>query len=159
MIEQQGRVVRVEGGRAWVRVGSTSGCSACDAGRGCGAGLFGRLLKRRPVELSLSNPDSLPVGQAVAVGVSEAVFLRLVFGLYAWPLLAGLAGALAGHQLSAYFGPERGLQDLLTLAGLMLGAAIVLRRRGLAPEGLERSDVRLLGPLPGEGCRPGRENQ
>ena len=38
-----------------VRVGGQSGCAACDAGKGCGAGLFGKLLRRNPVELELVN--------------------------------------------------------------------------------------------------------
>ena len=78
MLEQQGQVVATAGGRASVRLGGQTGCAACDAGRGCGAGLFGRLLRRRPVVLEFDNHLDARCGQEVLVGLSERWFLQLV---------------------------------------------------------------------------------
>ena len=97
MIEQQGQVISVSGNLVSVRLGGNSGCVACDAGRGCGAGIFGRLLRRKPAVLDLDNAINARVGQPVVVGLPESVFLRLVFHLYMLPLLAGLAGAVLGQ--------------------------------------------------------------
>ena len=120
MIEQQGRVVGVGDGRISVRIGASTGCSACDAGKGCGAGLFGRLLRRKPVVLDFDNSVDAGPGQAVVVGLPEAVFLRLVLRLYLYPLMAGLLGAVFGHLVA------RALQfSELTADLLVLGAALV----------------------------------
>jgi sigma-E factor negative regulatory protein RseC len=131
MIEQQGRIVRIEGHRAWVEVGPGSGCSACDAGQGCGAGLFARLLRRRPMTIELENAPDFDLGRAVILGIPELFFLRLVLRLYALPLFAGLVGAWACHQISEAYGWSKGVTDLLTLAGLAGAAwATMARQRG-----------------------------
>lgn len=124
MIEQQARVVAVTGGKASVRLGGTTGCAHCDAGKGCGAGIFGRLLKRKPLTLELENSVGAQPGQPVMVGVPELVFLKLVAKLYLLPLLAGLAGAALGHYLSVTGQLTPVGTDMLTLlAGLTCGAA------------------------------------
>lgn len=126
MIEQQGRIIRVEAGKAWVAVGPSTGCSACEAGRGCGAGLFARLLRRRPMVLEMDNRSNLPVGRPVILGIPEGWFLQLVLRLYAWPLVAGLAGAWLSHQIGQAYALDRWLSDLFTLLGLVAAAALVL---------------------------------
>ncbi len=131
MIEQQGRVVSGSGQRVRVRLGGTAGCAACDAGRGCGAGVFGRLLKRRPVELDFDNTIDARPGQAVRVGLSESLFLSLVLRFYLAPLLAGLAGAVIGHVAARQAGLGAAGVDLAALGGALLAAAVMLRRRGV----------------------------
>jgi sigma-E factor negative regulatory protein RseC len=127
MIEQQGRVVATDAGQISVRLGASTGCSACDAGKGCGAGLFGRLLQRKPVTLDFENSIGAEPGQAVVVGLPEALFMALVLRLYAWPLLAGLAGAVMGYLTATGLGADRWVSDLATLFGGLLAAAQVLR--------------------------------
>jgi sigma-E factor negative regulatory protein RseC len=136
LIEQQARVIRIEEDIAWVSVGGQSGCPACDAGKGCGAGVFGRLLRRKPVELPLPNEPGARAGQAVTLGIPESLYLKLVFRQYGWPLLAGLAGALASHHISKQFQAGPVLSDAITLAG-MAGAA------ALAFAGLRKSNADL----------------
>ena len=130
MIEQQGQAVSRSGGKVTVRLGGTSGCAACEAGRGCGAGVFGKMLRRRAVELEFDNHIDARCGQAVIVGVPEALFLGLVLRFYLLPLLAGLAGAAIGHYLAGRLGAGPAVSDLLALlAGLGGGAAALLRNR------------------------------
>ena len=94
MIEQNVQVVRCQEKRVWVRLGSQTGCTACDNGNGCGAGIFAKLLQRKPVILELAQNDmSVEPGQMVTLAFSEQVYLKLVFASYGWPLLAALAGA------------------------------------------------------------------
>ena len=128
MIEQQGRVVAADGTRVRIRLGGTSGCTACDAGRGCGAGVFGRLLRRRPVELEFDNRIGATPGQAVMIGLPESLFLALTLRFYLLPLLAGLAGAVAGHWLASRAGLEGAVLDLAAAAGGIVLAILVLRR-------------------------------
>ena len=126
MIEQQGQVLAVSGDLASVRLGGSSGCPACDAGKGCGAGVFGRLLQRKPAVLDLDNTLDAHAGQAVVVGLPESLFLRLVFRLYLTPLLAGLAGAALGHYLSVRAGAGPAVTDGLSLLGAIMAALIAL---------------------------------
>ena len=141
MIEQQGRVTAVEGDRARVRVGGRSGCAACDAGRGCGAGIFGRLLNRRPAEVRVVNRLGLRPGAPVRIGLSERAFLGLVMRLYGWPLLAGLGSAiLAWAAISAPMGSVAWQSDLAVAAAGFLGGALALR---VARRSLRRAFTRL----------------
>jgi sigma-E factor negative regulatory protein RseC len=128
MIEQQGKVVAADAGQISVRLGASTGCSACDAGKGCGAGVFGRLLQRKPVTLDFENSIGAVPGQAVMVGLPETLFMTLVLRLYAWPILAGLAGAVLGYLAAAGLGADRWVSDLATLSGGLLAAAQVMRR-------------------------------
>jgi len=126
MIEQQGRVLRVEAGRASITFQAVSGCPACDAGKGCGAGVFGRLVQRKPMTLVLDEQPGLTPGQAVMVGIPEAYFLRLLVKLYLAPVLAGLAGAILGHYLAMLWSLQGFALDLAALAGALIFAAVAL---------------------------------
>jgi positive regulator of sigma E activity len=115
MIEQQGRVVREMAGNAVVMVGGQSGCPACDAGKGCGAGVFGKLLQRREMTLVLVNSLEARPGQTVILGIAENLFLRLLLRLYIWPLLAALFGAACGHYLASQFTATSSIIDIASL--------------------------------------------
>lgn len=135
MIEQQGRVIECVNKTVRVRIGGTSGCSACDAGKGCGAGVFGRLLRRKPAVLELKNTVNARRGQAVMVGIPETAFLALVARGYLYPLLAGLAGAMVAWSAFSRISPGPLALDLLTLAGGLAAAAwFILRNRRRAGE-------------------------
>jgi sigma-E factor negative regulatory protein RseC len=120
VIEQQGRVDAVEGGMAWVRVGGRSGCEACDAGRGCGAGVFARLLDSREARVRVPNSLHCAPGDPVLLGLPERTFLALVLRLYGLPLAAGLLGGALAFGLAGYLGEISGM----ALDGLVGGAAI-----------------------------------
>jgi len=145
MIEQQGKVVAVANGRASVRMGGASGCSSCAAGRGCGAGVFGRLLKRKPVTLQFENRINAEQGQPVMVGIPETLFLRMIARHYLYPLLAGIAGAALGYYLSVLGGLGPVGSDMTTLmCGLAGGAAVLLLNRNNSMEFPESFIVHLL---------------
>lgn len=130
MISQQGRVIAVEGSEVTVEIGGVSGCPACDEGKGCGAGIFGRLLRNRHSTMRLPNSINAVPGQAVELGISEQHYLGLVFRLYAWPLIAGLFGAILGFALASRSGQQGWSLDLWTLlAGVVLAALALWRSR------------------------------
>ena len=140
MIEQQGKVVSAADGSIQVRLGASSGCSACDAGKGCGAGVFGRLLQRKPVIVEFEDSLGADEGQAVVVGLPETLFMALVTRLYLLPLLAGLAGAVCGHWMAGTMALGPGATDFMALIGAVLTATFVSRmnrsRQIEFPEGL-----------------------
>jgi len=132
MIEQNVQVVRCRDERLWIRMGSQSGCTACDNGQGCGAGLFAKLLQRKPVVIELDrNGLDVEAGQMVTLAFPEQVYVKLVLASYGWPLLAALAGAFAGHSLGNWLQFTPALIDVVTLAcGLLAGAYLVYFMKG-----------------------------
>lgn len=152
MLEQQGQVTAAAGGRVSVRLGGRSGCAACDAGRGCGAGVFGRLLRRRPVVLEFDNHVDARVGQAVVVGVPEAWFLKLTARFYLVPLLAGLGGAACGHYVAVMMQADAALRDAAALAGAIVAAATTVQWNRARPVEFGGAEVvrllRLAGDTP-----------
>jgi sigma-E factor negative regulatory protein RseC len=135
MIEQQGRIVAIANGRAKVLLGGMSGCPSCDAGKGCGAGVFGRLLRRNPVVLELENEINARDGQAVMVGISEGIYLRLITRLYLFPLLAALAGAAIAFYFCVRVELGQAGSDVVTLlGGLACGTAAILWNRKVTME-------------------------
>jgi positive regulator of sigma E activity len=126
MIEQNVQVVRCSDERMWVRMGSQSGCTVCDSGNGCGAGVFSQLLRGKPVIMELARTDtSIQAGQMVTLGFPEQAYLRLVFTYYGWPMLAALAGALMAYRIGVWAKPGPAVLDLITLAGGLLAGALV----------------------------------
>ena len=103
MIEQNVQVMRCDRENIWVRMGSRSGCTACDNGKGCGAGLFSKLVQRKPVILKLArNELKVETGQMLTLAFPEQVYMKLVLSSYGWPLTAAIAGAFAGYSLATW---------------------------------------------------------
>ncbi|MDT8320147.1 MAG: SoxR reducing system RseC family protein [Xanthomonadales bacterium] len=145
MIEQQGLILFADRSTVRVRLGATSGCPACDGGRGCGAGIFGRLLPRRPTVMDFGNTLGARTGQAVVVGLPESLYLRLLTRFYLLPLLAGLGGAVFGHNMSIKMQAASGVADLLALAAALLaGSAALIWGRERARDFPGRETVQLL---------------
>ncbi|MGD2127889.1 MAG: SoxR reducing system RseC family protein [Lysobacterales bacterium] len=158
MIEQQAQVLSVSGGKATVRIGAGSGCATCDAGKGCGGGVFGRMLRRRPVVLELDNTVGAGAGQPVVVGLPEKLFLKLTARFYLLPLLAGLAGVALGHLIATLQGMGPAAIDALALAGGVLAAASVfLGSRARPPEFPAASAVHVLRVVGKTGQKHQRE--
>jgi len=134
MIEQQGRVIRLEGSEAVVRVGSSSGCWLCEQGKGCGAGIFAQLLGRKTAVVRVENRIGARPGQSVNLGIPETMFLGMVLRLYLLPLLLALAGAALGHHIASLMHLNPGMVDLAAFSGAMvsfLAAMFLFRPRDL----------------------------
>jgi len=97
-------------------MGTLSGCTACDSGKGCGAGVFAKLLQKKPVTLELARQSvRVEPGQMVTLAFPEHVYLSLVLGYYGWPLLAALGGAIVGYRLGLWLQFDPMLLDAATL--------------------------------------------
>jgi len=148
MIEQQAMIISATGKCAVVRIGRQSGCPVCDAGEGCGAGLFGRLVRRKPLEVPVNNPRGLPAGQTVQLGLRESLFLRLVLRLYGWPVLAALVGGLLGRVLALELLASPAVHDLavgvfgLAAAGLALNMPKRTTKPDISSDDIEMLDAR-----------------
>ncbi len=126
MIEQQGRVVEVLPLQARIEVGPAQGCSHCASGKGCGAGLFVRLINRKPTRLLIEASQPLHKGQSVTVGIPESLFLRWVACLYGLPLLAAFAIAIPVQAAAGQIALSPGLTDLAVLTGFVAGFVSML---------------------------------
>lgn len=128
LIEERARVLRVEHGAAWVHCESQAGCQRCAEGRGCGGGVFARLLRRRLEEMPVENSIDAMSGDAVLVGVEPVAVQNAAFVMYGLPLAGLLLGALAGQgEAAAIAGAGIGL-----IIGLLL-ARLISRRLGNDP--------------------------
>lgn len=149
MIEQAGVLTRTVGDRAWVRLGGQSGCPACDAGQGCGAGIFARLLRRQAQDVELHNALGARPGETVLVGIAESVYLALVLHAYGLPLLLGLAGAWISHQIGGAGQLQAAWLDAVTLAGGLAAASLAWRWPFAGASGaLSRVPLQMLAPAP-----------
>lgn len=167
MIEQQARVLTVSGSKAVVRLGGQSGCSACDAGQGCGAGLFGRLLRRRMADFEVENSANAQPGDPVMIGIEEASYAKWVMLLYGLPLVMGLVGAgiafsMAGWmvQTPSSISQVTWVHDAVTaLGGLAFAGATLWWLRRRLPVRLEEMSLHLLHPTNGTlDCGAGRHH-
>lgn len=122
MIEQVGRVVALEGEDAWVEGERSSACGSCSA-KGCGTGALSALFGKRTLRIKVKNPNAIPLGAQVVLGLDESSFLRGSFSVYLVPLLLMMIGAGLGELMA----PQLGLQSsegpalLLGIAGLAAG--------------------------------------
>lgn len=159
MIEQQGQVVRLQAENAYVRVGTTSGCPTCESGKGCGGGIFARLVPKKPVTLEVPILDDSPhvaVGQQVMLGLPDVFFLRWTGMLFGLPLLMGLAVAALSQWLLSMKFPDFNLftTDLLVLVSAVMSVALTLlfiRTRAAAMLKGARQ-LHLLAVLPANSC-------
>ena len=125
MIENLAVVEARVGQQVRLRSTSPSGCARCDAGKGCGGGVFGKLIDRRLQGLLLGdNGLNLDSGQFVILGIESGVFLKATALIYLCPLFCLLLGAaLAAGRFSE---PGTIVGGIL---GLLLGAWLAPRIR------------------------------
>ncbi|WP_428634327.1 SoxR reducing system RseC family protein [Sedimenticola sp.] len=122
MIEQTGIVTDTDGNSLWVETRQVSGCATCASGS-CSSAVVSKLFGERRQRLQLPNSLAARPGDAVVIGIPEAVLVRASLGAYLLPLLAMIGAALSGQLLEA----GEGLQGLLGLLGLAGGFLLVRR--------------------------------
>lgn len=120
MLEESGRVVAIEGNRAWVAIERQSGCQGCNVRAGCGQGVLAGIGSGKTVQISVINHLNACEGDPVTIGMTESALLRVAVQVYLWPLL--------GMLLLAVMANMAGFADsAVALAGLLgLGGGFVL---------------------------------
>lgn len=97
MLYERATVLDRDGRWAWVQAASQAGCARCAAGRGCGGGIFSRLLGTRLHRVRALNEPTAAPGDMVLLGLAEAALWQGALRVYGWPLGLLLAGLLAGQ--------------------------------------------------------------
>lgn len=154
MIQERARVLRTEGEIAWVQCESQAGCARCAEGRGCGGGVFARLLRHRLEELPVDNEIRAAAGDAVLIGLEEQAVFNGALLMYGLPLAGLLGGAIAGHLLAGESGA------LLAGAFGLIGALALARGiSGRLGADHRYHPVMLRRLAPGEPCPQGAEKR
>lgn len=130
MIEDIGKVVRVEGDNAFVEVARTSACARC------GLQEVEELAGEKPVFIAL-NTAKATMGDTVKVRVQSVAYMKASVFIYGIPVLFLIIGAVLGFYLAGKFGISSDtMSALLSMAGLIIGIVILFlfRRRGTRKE-------------------------
>lgn len=120
MIEQEARVVGIEGDDAVVAIQRQSACGGCSAKSGCGTSVVASLFPGRQQTLHLHNSQHAQVGDRILVGLPESALQRASLLLYGVPLVLLLAGAVVGQS----WGGTEPLAILGGLSGVALGLLV-----------------------------------
>lgn len=140
-------MLRVADGVAWLRCESQAGCQRCAEGRGCGGGIFARLLGDRLQEIPVSVTEPVEADDWVMVGLEPVAVQNAAFLMYGLPLGLLLLGAIIGDRVG-------GDLPALLLGGLGLAAGFVgarlLSRQG--ERGQRYQPVMLRRLEAGESC-------
>ena len=127
MLTETGRVVARDDDALWVETIRRSTCGSCSANKACGHSLINAvsdgkrsLIRVLPGQLSVND---CAIDDQVRISIPEEVLLRGSFIAYMVPLLAMLAGALAGVEVLPI--GQDGAAALGAVAGLAVGFAAV----------------------------------
>lgn len=119
MIEAKGVVVRVEDGRAWVKVSDRDeGCGRCDEPGGCRSVKLAYAFKKPNETFSVPDPIGVQVGERVRVRMDDGAPLRGAMASYGMGAALLVAGAALGHVLAPV-----GNHDLAAVGGAAAGLA------------------------------------
>lgn len=129
MLEEQGRVVAVEEGFAWVETQRRSACGACSVNKGCGTGVISKVVGQRANRVRAINGIDATVGDDVVIGLHDEALVRGSLAVYTVPLIAMLLMALLGERLGSVWqaGSGEGMSVLFGLTGLVLAFLWVRR--------------------------------
>jgi len=128
MQNREGHVVSVcsddAGTRAIVEVDSVVVCERCESGKGCGAGLLGRELGDKRVEVVVAENLSVENGDLVSIALAPRNILRAAVIVYAYPLVGAVSAAaiVYGLRLGDAYGA------IAALIGLVSGVLLARLR-------------------------------
>lgn len=123
MATEQGIVVRVEDGKAWVRTTPTSACEGCSAKGSCHS-------VGEEKEVRVLNSPGARVGDRIVLCMDTGPLLRATFLLYVVPILSLLFGALAGEWLARSIGEDPSTGAALLGCFAFAAALAFVRLRG-----------------------------
>lgn len=130
MIEDIGKVVRVEGDNAFVEVERTSACAQC------GLHEVEELVGGKPVFIAL-NTAKATMGETVKVRVQSVAYLKASVFIYGIPVLLMIIGAILGFYLAGMFDKSTDdMSAIFGLVGFIIGIFILFlfRKKGAKKE-------------------------
>ncbi len=99
MIEEQGRIVAVEGDYAWVETRIKTTCNSCAVQSGCGTSVLSKVLGRKLFRTRIANALGARQGDDVMIAIPEDTLVRASLVVYLLPLAGLVIGAVAARIL------------------------------------------------------------
>lgn len=127
MIEDIGRVVKIDGNEAYIEVERSSACASC------GLQEAEELAAGGKVVFQAYNMAGAGIGDRVKVQVRTGAFTKASLYIYGVPVLFLLIGAVAGAYAATILKRSTDtMSALFAMAGLVLGFIVLflLRKRG-----------------------------
>jgi sigma-E factor negative regulatory protein RseC len=118
MIEQTVKVIAIEGKHAWVESLSLHGCAKCEAGEGCGGGIFSKLFGNKQFRMKIENSLNVDLHENIVIGVEDSAVTNASLLSYLMPLVGLSLGATLGHNVDT---PE---SEFWTLIGSLVGISL-----------------------------------
>ncbi len=110
MIEEIGRVVALEGPKAWVETQIKTTCTSCKASDSCPTSTIAKAFNPHKEHILIEPTQPLKVGQYVKIGIHESALLQASILIYLFPLFALILSAVgikwlmpALHELGILF--------------------------------------------------------
>jgi len=116
---EEGVVIKISAGAAWVKTSKSSACKACSARASCHSSGGGE-----EMEVEVINEVGARVGDRIVLSLATGSFLKATFLLYIFPILLLIAGAIIGQETASYFGVNP--SGLAAAAGFALFFAALL---------------------------------
>lgn len=124
MLEEQVKVVAVDGATAWVEPIASAGCGGCT--QQCASSSLQKHFGRRRAPLAVDCPMTVSPGDHLVIGVSEGALLWGSLLVYVLPLCGLLVGAGSVQSLAAAIGVAADWPALLGgVMGLTAGFGVV----------------------------------
>lgn len=102
LLEQEGRVVAVERGTAWIETARSGACGGCGQAAACAVPVFGRLAAAgAPARVQVSDHLGLTAGERVVLGLPGGDLVRAAALVYLLPPLLLVIAAVAARGLGA----------------------------------------------------------
>lgn len=126
MIEEQVRVIGIEGDQLLLQAQTQSACGGCAAKKGCGTAVLSKVVGQKFTHFQARNTIDANVGDLIVVGLTERALLNGSFVIYMLPiigmiLLALFADAMIVDDVDAWLRKDASV-SLFSLLGFSIGS-------------------------------------
>jgi sigma-E factor negative regulatory protein RseC len=121
MIEQQARVIEIDGDVVWLEAERESTCSNCQVKQGCGTGLLAKHVGKKFSKISVHKTTDATLGEVVTLVIPEEALLQGAALMYLLPLTLLFLFSI----ITRSFDLGEGAEILAGLTGLVTGFAVV----------------------------------
>jgi sigma-E factor negative regulatory protein RseC len=121
MIEQQARVIEIDGDTVWLEAERESTCSDCQVKQGCGTGLLAKHVGKKFSKISVHKTTDATLGEVVTLVIPEEALLQGAALMYLLPLTLLFLFSI----ITRSFDLGEGAEILAGLTGLVTGFAVV----------------------------------
>ena len=121
MIEQQARVIEIDGDTVWLEAERESTCSDCQVKQGCGTGLLAKHVGKKFSKISVHKTTDTTMGEVVTLVIPEEALLEGAALMYLLPLTLLFLFSIVTRS----FDLGEGAEILAGLTGLVTGFAVV----------------------------------